>query len=158
VLSLIHTLCSSLQHVQSLPSLLYIHWLPSANGFQHCSFHVRVLTGRQLYLNSLIAPALLVITSWHGPHRKHHVSNSNPIVRAYSLLRKRVYWAVAQKQLLFTESPLSNGSVHHNKNNTWCIWKPFSTLSHYSLKWLEKNHIGLSLNSKKCYEVEYMHL
>jgi hypothetical protein len=35
----------------------------------------------------------------------------NLFLRAYSLLRERVYLAVAQKRSLFTESPLSKGSV-----------------------------------------------
>jgi hypothetical protein len=37
-----------------------------------------------------------------------------PLMRAYSLPRERVYRAVAQKRSLFTESPLSNGSICHN--------------------------------------------
>jgi hypothetical protein len=75
-----HTLCSSLQHIQSLLSLLYLHQLSPGNSFQCCSFCVHTLTGRRLSHNSLIAPTLLVIISWHGPHRKHSISNSNSIV------------------------------------------------------------------------------
>jgi hypothetical protein len=32
----------------------------------------------------------------------------------YSLQRERVCGAVAQKRSLFTEPPLSNGSIHHS--------------------------------------------
>jgi hypothetical protein len=148
-LSLIHTLCSSLQHIWSLPSLLYLHQLSPGNGFQCCSFHVQVLTGQQLSHNSLIAPTLLVIKSRHS----RNIENTPfptviLLLCAYSLPRKRVYRAIAQKWSLFTESPLSNGSIHHNMNNIWYLWKSFSTLSHYSLMWPQKIHIGSSLNGK----------
>jgi hypothetical protein len=60
----------------------------------------------------LIAPAVLVLTSKHGPHRKHPVSNSNSIVRrvfvaAGTCLRSRcpekvVVYRVAAKQRVYT--------------------------------------------------------
>jgi hypothetical protein len=67
---LIHTLCSSPQHVQSVLSLLYLHQLLPGNGFQCRSFlgfHVYVLMGWQLFHNSFIAPTDYMFTSlWAG--------------------------------------------------------------------------------------------
>jgi hypothetical protein len=45
--------------------------------------------------------------------QKHPISNSNLLLRAYSLPRECVYRTVAQKRTL-TESPLSNVSIRHN--------------------------------------------
>jgi hypothetical protein len=52
----LHTLCRSLQHVQSLLNLLYLHWLSPSNRFQSRSFlrfRLQVLTGRRLSNNTL---------------------------------------------------------------------------------------------------------
>jgi hypothetical protein len=55
------------------------------------------------------APAVMVITSRHGPHTK-----LLSIVAFASVAVVSVYRAVAQKRSLFTASPLSNGSIRHN--------------------------------------------
>jgi hypothetical protein len=56
----------------------------------------------------------LLITFRHGPRGNAPLPKVTLLLRADSLPRERVYRAVAQKWLLFTESPLRNGSTHHN--------------------------------------------
>jgi hypothetical protein len=73
-LSLIHALYNSLQHILSLLSPLCLHQPLSGNGNQRCSllsFHVHALTGPRLFPNKLNSVLLLLVTSQHGPHRKH---------------------------------------------------------------------------------------
>jgi hypothetical protein len=55
-LSIIDTICSSLQHVQSLLRLLHLHRLSPDNDCQCRSFRVQVLTSQRLSHNSLFAP------------------------------------------------------------------------------------------------------
>jgi hypothetical protein len=56
----------------------------------------------------------LLITSQHGLHRKTPFPTVTLLLHVYLLPWECVCWVVAQKRLLFTESPLSNGSIHHN--------------------------------------------
>jgi hypothetical protein len=61
-LSLIHTLCNSLQHALILLSLLNPHRLSPENGCERrsvLSFRVHVLTGRWLFHNSLNSRVIL---------------------------------------------------------------------------------------------------
>jgi hypothetical protein len=67
-----HTLCSSLQHVLSLLSLLCFHQLLPGDGSQQCpllpcSRSYRLVTVPQL-IKSQTCPAYNI---WHGPHIKH---------------------------------------------------------------------------------------
>jgi hypothetical protein len=73
MLSLIHTLYNSLQHILRLLSVLSLRQL-SGNGFQSCrspSLRVHVLTGRRLSHNSLNSSLVLLITPQHKQHREH---------------------------------------------------------------------------------------
>jgi hypothetical protein len=62
----------------------------------------------------LVAPIVFRITPLHGPRRNTPFPTVTQLLCAYSLQRERVYRAHAQKRSLFTESPLSNGSIRHN--------------------------------------------
>jgi hypothetical protein len=62
--------------------------------------------------NNWLCP--LLITTQHVPRRNTPLRTVTLFLRAHSLMRERVYWADAQKRSLFTESPLSNGSICHN--------------------------------------------
>jgi hypothetical protein len=57
----------------------------------------------------------LLITSRYGPCRNIPFPAVIIFLCACSLPRECVYRAVTQKWSLFTESPLSNGSIRHNK-------------------------------------------
>jgi hypothetical protein len=87
VLSLIHTLSSSLEHVLSLLSLLCLYQSLSDKDFQRCRslnscFHV--LTGRQLSHNSLNFKLVLLITLWQS---RKHLYPVSPLVCVRNLLQ-----------------------------------------------------------------------
>jgi hypothetical protein len=109
VLLLIHTLCSSLQHILSLLSVLCLHRLSPGKGFQcrsFISFRVHVFTGRRLspnWVNSsrsqshIATDGLSVRKSCFEPHlgfmtRYLLLFNSYGLVfcEAPSLTRRRV--------------------------------------------------------------------
>jgi hypothetical protein len=91
-LSLIHTLCSSLQHVLSLLSLLCLHQSLSGNGFRHhrsLNFRVHILTGRRMSHNWLNSGLVMLITRRQGPHIKHRFQRCYCCVTQLSQERRR---------------------------------------------------------------------
>jgi hypothetical protein len=88
-------------------------------------------------MHSLLQTVLL-ITSWHGPHGKHPVSNTKFIVTCVFILREPFYRTVAQNLFLYiresrshciavvvvslfvSRSLSSNGSVRHCTYHILC--------------------------------------
>jgi hypothetical protein len=54
-----------------------------------------------------------LLTSRHAPRRNTSFPAVTLLLLAHSLPRERVFRTVSQKLSLFTESPLSNGSIRH---------------------------------------------
>jgi hypothetical protein len=65
---------------------------------------------------------VLLITSWHGPHRKHPISTVSLLFRAYSFPRERVYRAVAQKWSLHIRLLHSSSRTYYNIHYGQCIY------------------------------------
>jgi hypothetical protein len=99
-------------------SLLFLHQLFPGNGFSQWRFFSFTLPGsiftayRAELPTNRLCPVFIKFR--HGPRRNPPFPNVTLLVRADSLPRERVYRAVAQKWFLFTQSSLSNGSIHHN--------------------------------------------
>jgi hypothetical protein len=132
---LIHTLSISLHHVQSLLSLLYLHWLLPGNGFQCCnflSFSIHVLTGQQLSQNSFIAPTDEP-PGWQPCH-------TNPLLVSLPSQDSCNYSCSSLHTLIMdcieSTSPKSSSIVASRSYRTDCMENTASQLLHCCVLWI----------------------
>jgi hypothetical protein len=100
-LPLLYKLYKSLEHKLSL-FICYVFTsrslVTSSNTGDSSVFAITPLSAGVYLTTKLIAPTVLVLTSRHGPHKKHLVSKNNSIVACLFFPREGVYRAVAQKR------------------------------------------------------------
>jgi hypothetical protein len=98
-------------YLLSLPCRIQMAWLGRPSCFQDNSSARTTQKTQSRYCCRDVFTAPL---DSNRPHRKQAVSTVTLLLRTYWLPWEPVYRAVAQKRSLFTESPLSNGSIRHN--------------------------------------------
>jgi hypothetical protein len=141
VLSIIHTLSSSLQHVLSLLSLLCLYQSLSGNRFQSrrsLNFRVHVFNDRRLSHNLLNSRLALHITSRYRRHRKN-------------LSQQLFYCCIThlsrgpRRQQRFPDRPLVRirNLLRPLPNNSRC---------------LQSHYLATSLHATICYHNPYNHV
>jgi hypothetical protein len=142
--SVIYTHYNSLQHAVSLLSLLYLNWLLPGNSFQchsFLSFHVHILTGRQLSHNSL--------PGWGPSHTNFlvfsllsQISRNHSCCSLYSLGMDHVentgsnssYIVACMSVVVITEQQLLNSYFSHS---SWLATGLHATICKSVFPWIK---------------------